>query len=740
MTKRPTLRTPILMKSHPRVALMAAVLAVLVGAAVLAPPAYAATGLTVVSPGPLTNAVDYITGIPSCGLGPVGMNTSGTTVLVTDYCNATTYKYDTSSGTPVLASSLTNGLTHAIAVDSSGVSFGVASNNQSVTPAGVWMFSRNTLQLERQVAQDPCGDIRGLASDPSSGDLLLSGDCGLFRIHGLDTLTPSLAPLVSGDFDGIAIDSSSGVIWAALNGNNLVNEYDLKTGAMLASVPVAGGPDGIAFAAPGSPGGIGGNLFVNVNNGTIVMIDVHVGNATSVVAQGGGRGDFVYVGPDGFLYVTQPDSIVQIQPAIFVPANPGTPAIGIAVSPTAGTPMTTFHTTVTGSCPNHQTQLVLVLNPITNSVLTGSQILALSDVDFKLQILGTMHVEVTCDLVVASSADITVNSASYVALGDSYSSGEGQAAENASSYEAGTNFPDGDPGMHGILAGCHRANKGWARGIGAAYVRRYPTMIFAACSGAGIADLYGTNTHYSQEHEGAQLASVSPTATRLVTMSMGGNDVGFPEILKACVYSADGAPSATGAKGCHLPTSQIYQATRTNLNRLQAGGVATANGSKTLHQMYVDVASRITPGGKLIVAGYPELFGPGKGKYVAGPRGQSTNCQVGTAAGGIPIKGGTYLVDYDDAQWISGLSREGNDIIQREIHIANKQLAQARSTVTVVYADVLKQFGRHSLCDAKDSWINGLQIDTANHYRKQASFHPNPSGQLAYQRAAAEQM
>jgi hypothetical protein len=305
--------------------------------------------LVVTSPGPLTNATNYLTGLPSCGVGPVGVDAEVGFTLVTDYCNATTYRYDTSSGTPTLVASLASGLTHGIAVQN-GVYFGVASNNQSIVAPGVWMFSPRTLELERQITQDPCGDIRGLANDPSTGDLILSGDCGMYRITKVGTLEPAMTPIASGNFDGLAIDPPTNSAWVALNGDDRINRYDLATGTLLASVAIAGGPDGIAIAAPDSPGGIGGNLFVNVNNGTIVMVDVHADNATSVVAAGGGRGDFVAVGADHFLYVTQPDSVVQIQPAIFAPPVTSIPS-GLPIY--GGTPIdvtTLDHQPTDGAC------------------------------------------------------------------------------------------------------------------------------------------------------------------------------------------------------------------------------------------------------------------------------------------------------------------------------------------------------------------------------------------------------
>jgi hypothetical protein len=289
--------------------------------------AEADTAMTVASPGPLTDAVDFITDLPSCGgVGPTGVLDEGSSFLVSDYCNATTYRYNTTGASPSLVTSVANGITHAM-VDHNGVLYGVASNNQNITPSGVWELSRSTLALTRQIAQSPCGDIRDLANDPAGGGLILTGDCGIYRIRGMDTPSPFVELIASGNFDGISVDAATNTAWVALAGADAIGHYALASGNLLETVPVPGDPDGIAVAAPGAPNGIGGNLFVNNNDGTLVMIDVHNGNARSVVASGGTRGDFVTVGKDGFLYLTQTDEIVQIKPAIFIPANPEATAL-----------------------------------------------------------------------------------------------------------------------------------------------------------------------------------------------------------------------------------------------------------------------------------------------------------------------------------------------------------------------------------------------------------------------------
>ncbi|HMC03903.1 MAG TPA: DUF11 domain-containing protein, partial [Actinomycetota bacterium] len=52
-------------------------------------------------------------------------------------------------------------------------------------------------------------------------------------------------------------------------------------------------------------------------DGTIVRVDTNNGNAVSVVASGGTRGDFATVGPDGCFYVTQTDQVVKLAPCFF---------------------------------------------------------------------------------------------------------------------------------------------------------------------------------------------------------------------------------------------------------------------------------------------------------------------------------------------------------------------------------------------------------------------------------------
>ena len=99
----------------------------------------------------------------------------------------------------------------------------------------------------------------------------------------------------------------------------------------------------------------------------------------------------------------------------------------------------------------------------------------------------------------------------YVALGDSFSSGTG----------TGTYDLDGN---------CQRSRYAYPALV--AERRSNLKLVFAACAGATTDDVLLTQ------------ASQLNRATRLVTITIGGNDVRFSDVFSACVQ---GGPAACGA-------------------------------------------------------------------------------------------------------------------------------------------------------------------------------------------------
>lgn len=116
---------------------------------------------------------------------------------------------------------------------------------------------------------------------------------------------------------------------------------------------------------------------------------------------------------------------------------------------------------------------------------------------------------------VASSAPLVPSNRPYVALGDSYTAGPKI------------------PGQHGKPAGCDRSDRNYPAlvadglGLGAAEFRD------VSCSAATVGDLLAPQPTDDGVNP-AQLSAVT-TATRLVTIGIGGNDIGFGSLITTCV-------------------------------------------------------------------------------------------------------------------------------------------------------------------------------------------------------------
>jgi lysophospholipase L1-like esterase len=157
-------------------------------------------------------------------------------------------------------------------------------------------------------------------------------------------------------------------------------------------------------------------------------------------------------------------------------------------------------------------------------------------------------------LAVPASAATAVR---YVALGDSYSSGTGTGQYDSSS------------------GSCNRSPLAYPALWNAAH--RPSSFAFVACSGATTQDVVLT-----------QAAALS-AATTLVTVSVGGNDVGFGDVVTTCTVGSD--------QDC---ANAVQKATAAAQNDLPA----------KLDQTY-DTIRGAAPSAKVIVMGYPRLFETG---------------------------------------------------------------------------------------------------------------------------------
>jgi lysophospholipase L1-like esterase len=143
---------------------------------------------------------------------------------------------------------------------------------------------------------------------------------------------------------------------------------------------------------------------------------------------------------------------------------------------------------------------------------------------------------------------------SYVALGDSYSSGVGTRtylADGTSCQRSVYAFPS-------LIA----AAKGYA-------------LNFRACSGAKVSDVTST-----------QLGALS-ASTAYVTISVGGNDAGFTSVLTTCAQP-----------GWLSDCSGAITKARSYINNTLPGSLST---------LYAAIRGK-APNAKVVVVGYPRLF------------------------------------------------------------------------------------------------------------------------------------
>jgi lysophospholipase L1-like esterase len=143
----------------------------------------------------------------------------------------------------------------------------------------------------------------------------------------------------------------------------------------------------------------------------------------------------------------------------------------------------------------------------------------------------------------------------YAALGDSYAAGLGAGGEgSAPCYRSDNAYPALWAAAHGVgLAG------------------------FVACSGATTADVLA-----------GQLGALGP-GTDLVTVTVGGNDIGFADVMRVCSLSTDQA--------C---LDRIAQS-ETVMHGALPGGLDAVYGAVHEH----------APNARLVVLGYPRLFETG---------------------------------------------------------------------------------------------------------------------------------
>lgn len=231
--------------------------------------------------------------------------------------------------------------------------------------------------------------------------------------------------------------------------------------------------------------------------------------------------------------------------------------------------------------------------------------------------LGSVALAVLATLAAAAPAQASV--VNYVALGDSYASGVG-----AGSYISAS-------------GSCERSTLAYPELWATAHT---PTSFaFVACSGAKTTDVNAN-----------QLSALSASTT-LVSVTIGGNDVGFAKVMENCVLG--------GTDTCVAEVNAAENEARTQL----PGWLDTTYNGIRAH----------APNARVVVVDYPRF--------------------------------------YHDVWYCIGLSSTSRDKINEGANVLDGVIQQAATRHGFAFADVRGAFASgHEICDSH-SWLHSIDWD-----------------------------
>ncbi len=258
---------------------------------------------------------DFVTGLPSDvgNTGPVGFVFTGSgNVLVADYSASAFYSFPSTGGVAG-AVSAPSGYTVGLTFGLDGKLYAAMRSREELAEV-----DPSTGAFVRTVATG-FSLITGLATDPISGDIFATDPSAANPVVRVNPATGRATPYISSGLglfaspDGLIFDTD-GTLYVTGN-TNIIKVDRSGVASLLATVPP--GSDGLALGKSGTA--LAHSLFVNSNYGIISRIDMtqSAPNNVSSFASGGTRGDLMAVDSQGYLYVTQRDSIVRISPPDF---------------------------------------------------------------------------------------------------------------------------------------------------------------------------------------------------------------------------------------------------------------------------------------------------------------------------------------------------------------------------------------------------------------------------------------
>jgi len=299
----------------------------------------------------------------------------------------------------------------------------------------------------------------------------------------------------------------------------------------------------------------------------------------------------------------------------------------------------------------------------------------------------------------------------YVALGDSYQSGEGVPP-----FIPGTDQPKTATTPENR---CHRSNGAYPELI-TGKTNVPPGVEFWACSGATIPAFYN-----GEWNEPGQISELGGSPATLVTLNVGGNDIGFDTIGEACtdvtvpLFGQQNTPSGSGPgyqKDC-----QKYLDANLHPNVLING--LTTGSPFSLKTLYGDIRKAATLA-RVYVIGYPNPLPL--------PNAVNSDCQADVLREngnnvGFGLYNAQFTVHKSDLPYMENILAHLNSTIQMNALDAG-----------FYYVDNSLTLKGHDICgNDKTHWVHGVVVKNDSNDHSDWSFHPNAAGQTAISNVVA---
>lgn len=283
-----------------------------------------------------------------------------------------------------------------------------------------------------------------------------------------------------------------------------------------------------------------------------------------------------------------------------------------------------------------------------------------------------------------------------VALGDSYSSGEGVPPFDSIPNGNGTNTSAYSRLMK-LPGQTLTTQQEMSAGV--------DEIDLIACSGAKTVSITsqavntaGQETPYhshwdSPDYQKGQELQLNQAFadpdTRLVTLTIGGNDARFSDVVQFCMGKTSQTPTNCSSPGQVMPgdaQALVGYEPHVIQDLLPAKLASTY---KAIHAA--------APNASILVGGYPRLFTP-------------------NGADGLCLA----MIAQGDKLWLNQMGSLMNNMIQSAVN------SVAATGVNIHFVDPSSQFNGHEECTSSP-YFNGIDATNAAY-----SFHPNSSGQAAY--------